>query len=166
MTPALVGMALVRWVHLFGAIVWLGGLFFYLMILMPSLRDFDPAQGRRLSQLVGLRFRVVSLACMAALLVSGLWLVSQILQGLSLAEWFFSSTYSKALGLKILVALIAMGNGLILGFVLSPKLVDALEAHDEPRALAIGRTMGILTGIGFLLGIVITACVAVLRLYS
>lgn len=166
MTLTLIGMALVRWVHLFGAIVWLGGLFFYLMVLLPSLRDFDPPQAKRLSQLIGLRFRVVSIVTMFALLFSGLWLVSQILQGLSIAEWFFSSTYSKALGLKILIALIAISDGVILSFVLSPRLVDALEAHDEARASSIGRAMGILSGVNFLLGIAITGCVAVLRLYS
>lgn len=166
MTLSLLGMAFVRWVHLFGAVVWLGGLFFYLMVLLPALKDLDPGQARRLSQLVSLRFRVVSIVCLFALLFSGLWLVSQILQGLSLAEWFFSSTYSKALGLKILVALIAMTDGIVLGFILSPRLVDALEARDEPKALAIGRTMGLLSGVNFLLGLVITGCVAVLRLYS
>lgn len=152
-----------HWLHLTSAIIWLGGLFFYLMILLPSLKDIDPAQARRLSQIVAMRLRAISLGTMAGLLLTGLYMVSQILQGVSDHAEFFDTPYGRALGAKLVLAVLAMLNGLYVGFVLAPRLVTAIEAHDEIGMRITGKTIGTMTGINFLLGILITVCVAVLR---
>jgi hypothetical protein len=152
-----------HWIHLASAIIWLGGLFFYLMILLPSLKDIDPAQARRLSQIVAMRLRAISLGTMAGLLLTGLFMVSQILQGVSNHAEFFDTPYGRALGAKLAIAVVAMLNGLYAGFVLAPRLVTAIEAHDEVGMRMAGKTIGLVTGINFLLGILITVCVAILR---
>ncbi len=154
---------ILHWVHLFAAVAWIGGLFFYIVVLLPSLKDLDPAAARRFSHIVGMRFRAVSLIALMALLLTGLFLISQIMQGISSHAEFFGSPYGRILGAKILLALLAIGLGLVIGFYLAPGLVAALEAHDEVRIRSIGKSMGILSGVSFLLGILITVCVAFLR---
>lgn len=154
---------LIRWIHLFSAIAWIGGVFFYLSILMPSLSEIDPGQAKRLSQLVGMRMRAMMLVGMSALLLTGLWMISGILQGVSARDWFMATPYSRALSAKILLALLAIANGAVVGLVLAPRLVDAIEAGDEARSRSLGKRMGILTGIGFLLGVGITICLAVMH---
>ncbi len=154
---------LIRWIHLFAAIAWIGGVFFYLSVLMPSLAEIDPGQARRLSQLVGMRMRAVMVTGMIALLLTGLWMFSGIMQGVSLRDWFMASPYSRALSIKILLALLAIANGSFVGFVIAPRMVDAIEAGDEPRARTLGKRMGILTGVGFVFGVGITVCLAVMH---
>ncbi|MEK7476991.1 MAG: CopD family protein [Candidatus Coatesbacteria bacterium] len=157
---------LTRWVHLFAALVWIGGLFFYALVLRPSLAEIDPGNARRLMQIASMRFRAVGLACLALLLFSGLWLVSQVLGGVAIQDAFFSTPYRRVLGLKVLLSLIAIATGTWAGLVLAPRLVLALEARDELRARSTGRAITILTIAGFVLGVAITACVAVMRVFS
>ena len=162
MQISVVFAGLLHWVHLFSAVAWVGGLFFYLMVLLPSLKDLDPPAARRLSFIVGMRFRAVSLISLFALLLTGLYLFGQLMQGVNHAA-FFASPYGRILGIKIALALLAIGTGIFIGFGLAPKLVAALEAHDEARIRSVGKFMGILSGISFLLGLAITVCVAMLR---
>jgi putative copper export protein len=157
---------LTRWVHLFAAVVWIGGLFFYAVVLRPSLAEIDPGNARRLMQIASMRFRAVATTCLALLLFSGLWLVSQVLGGVAIQDAFFSTPYRRVLGLKVLLSLVAIGIGTWVGFVLAPRLVLALEARDEARIRSTGRAITILTITGFVLGVAITACVAVMRVFS
>jgi len=157
---------LTRWVHLFAAVVWLGGLFFYALVLRPSLAEIDPGNARRLMQIASMRFRAVSTACLALLLFSGLWLISQILGGVAIQDAFFSTPYRRILGLKILLSSIAIAVGMWVGFVLAPRLVVALENRDEAVVRSTGRAITVLTISGFVLGVAITACVAVMRVFS
>jgi hypothetical protein len=133
------------------------------MILLPSLHDIDPVQARRLSQIVAMRLRAISIGTMVGLLLTGLFMVSQILQGVSSHAEFFATPYGRALGAKLALALVAILNGLYIGFVLAPRLVTAIEAHDEMGMRITGKTIGMMTGINFVLGILITVCVAILR---
>lgn len=60
-------------VHVVAAVVWLGGMM-ALALLAPILRDTPDAGARqRLFHRLGLRFRAVGWACLAALVVSGTW---------------------------------------------------------------------------------------------
>ena len=153
---------LLHWIHLFAAVAWVGGLFFYLMVLLPSLKDLDPTAARRLSVIVGMRFRAVSLISLFARLLTGLYLFGQLMGNVNHGA-FFASLYGRILGIKIMLALLAIGTGIFIGFGLAPKLVAALEAHDEARTKSVGKSMGILSGVSFLLGLAITVCVALLR---
>jgi putative copper export protein len=162
----LVMTGIVRWVHLFAAVVWVGGLFFYALVLRPSLAEIDPGNARRLFQIASMRFRAISTACLILLLFSGLLLISQIMGGIAIQDAFFSTPYRRVLGIKVALALVAIVLGTWTGFFLAPRLVTAIEARDELRARSTGRIITILTIVGFVLGVAITACVAVMRVFS
>jgi copper resistance protein D len=67
-----------RFVHVLGALVWIGGMLFVALVLVPELRRFDDvAVRRRLMHEAGLRFRAVGWIALGLLLASGignLWL--------------------------------------------------------------------------------------------
>jgi uncharacterized membrane protein len=154
---------MVHWIHLIAAVTWLGGTIYAIVVLRPSLKDVDPAVAVKLSLVSDMRFRVVSIAALIALLLTGLFLVSSIFEGVGSPSAFFGSPYGRILGVKIVLAVIAIASGLTAGFWLAPKLVYALEARDESAAERIRRYMAVLCWIGFTLGILITVCAAFLR---
>lgn len=157
---------LTRWVHLFAALAWVGGLFYWAVILRPSLAEIDPGNARRLGQIVSMRFRAIGTACLVLLLVTGLLLLSQILGGVAIQEAFFSTAYRRVLGVKVLLALLAIVIGALVAFVLAPRLVSAIEARNDRGARSLERAISGLTVAGFVLGVAVTACVAVMRVYS
>lgn len=156
----------VHWLHLAAAVVWVGGTFFYLAIVLPTLGNLDPQQARRMSVVVGMRFRVIAMAALVTSLVTGFVILKQLLPEGADHAAFFTSYQGHVLSVKLVLALAAIVNGLALGLWLSPRLIAALEARDEARTAALGRRMGFLTGLGFLLGLGILACVALLHAYA
>ena len=152
-----------HWVHLFAAIAWVGGLLAGFTVLKPSLRDLDKGQARRLSLLVEVRFRLVALLSAVTLLFTGLFLVSQLFQGVSDSAAFLASPYGRALSIKIAFGLVVVAGGLINGLWLTPRLVAAIEAKDEYAARARGKLINIINAVVLLLGLAITACVAVMK---
>jgi putative copper export protein len=162
----LIVAGLLRWVHLFSAAVWVGGLFFYALVLRPSAAEIDPGQGRRLVQIASMRFRAISNVCLLLLLLSGIWQTSQILGGVAIQDAFFWTPYRRILGVKVALSLIAVVLGTWTGLILAPRLVLALENRDETRSRSTGRMIWILTVSSFVLGVAITGCVAVMRVFS
>jgi uncharacterized membrane protein len=50
---------LARSLHVLGAIVWIGGMLFIALVLVPVVRRLEPLERARLVQAIGLRFRTV-----------------------------------------------------------------------------------------------------------
>jgi putative copper resistance protein D len=62
-----------RWLHVLSATVWIGGMLFIALVLVPVVRRLDDAALRtRLVQAVGLRFRTVGWIALGGLLLTGL----------------------------------------------------------------------------------------------
>lgn len=62
-----------RALHLLAAIIWIGGMLFVALVLVPVARRLDePALRARLFHLVGMRFRVVGWIALAVLVLTGL----------------------------------------------------------------------------------------------
>jgi putative copper export protein len=159
----LAASGMVHWAHLIGAIAWLGGLLAGLTVLKPSLRDLDKAQARRLSLLVEVRFRLVVLLSALTLLFTGIFLVSQLFQGVSDSAAFLASPYGRALSIKVALGLIVVAGGLVNGLWLLPRLVLAIEERDEYAARARGKLINVVNAVVLVLGLAITVCVAVMR---
>jgi putative copper export protein len=64
---------IVRWVHVLSAIVWVGGMLFIALVLVPVARRLEDARLRtRLIQESGRRFRSVGWIALGLLVVTGL----------------------------------------------------------------------------------------------
>jgi copper resistance protein D len=62
-----------RFVHVLAAIVWIGGMLFVALVLVPVVRaQADPVLRARLFHQAGVRFRAVGWAALLLLLVTGL----------------------------------------------------------------------------------------------
>jgi uncharacterized membrane protein len=73
----------VRWLHVVSAIVWVGGMLFIALVLVPALRGLeDPALRARLVREAGRRFRTVGWIALGLLILTGLanlWLQPYLL---------------------------------------------------------------------------------------
>ena len=70
-------MILLAWIHLLAAMVWIGGMVFLSVVLMPVFRRGTFGADRRiLFQTLGRRFRIVVWIMVGILIVSGPLLVS------------------------------------------------------------------------------------------
>lgn len=62
-----------RFIHVLAAMVWIGGMFFVALVLVPVVRSLnDPPLRARLFHQAGVRFRTVGWITLALLLASGL----------------------------------------------------------------------------------------------
>lgn len=65
--------AVVRWLHLLAAMVWVGGMLFLLLVLLPVVRrELAPQERTLLVARVGQRFERVSLLALLVLVVTGI----------------------------------------------------------------------------------------------
>jgi uncharacterized membrane protein len=112
-------------IHLFAAVIWIGGIFFILFVALPSARKILEQPGPLMG---ALSKRFVPLANISILLI----LVTGILMSLSshtLSEIAsLNSTWSQTLSLKIIIALIMTVIHFYRGLVLTPRITKLASA--------------------------------------
>lgn len=101
-----------RWLHLVAAIVWIGGMLFVALVLVPVARGLnDPALRARLFHEVGVRFRVIGWIAIGLLAVSGI--VNLIVRPYLLSVPRFH--------VKLTLVLVALALAALHDFVLGPR---------------------------------------------
>ena len=95
-------------IHIFAALIWLGGMFFFALVGAPTLRTIESAELRaRLFTMLGERFRTVGWVCIVILLITGF--LNLQFRGLLSAQLFegafWATSYGKALAAKLLAVL-------------------------------------------------------------
>jgi uncharacterized membrane protein len=78
---------LMRVVHLLGAVVWVGGMFFAILIMRPSLASLDPSRRVDIYRAVFSRFFRMILVVMPGMLVTGYLMVYGEFGGFADAPW-------------------------------------------------------------------------------
>lgn len=155
------------WVHILAAAIWIGGLFFIVLVVVPWLRRggegaMDPAAF--LSD-TGKRFRAVGWICFGLLLVTGtfnLWVRGVTLAPLLDAEWW-SSPLGTAVALKLSVFFIVVVASAVHDFVLGPRATEVMRTDPRSadairlrrQASLLGRLNGVLALVLVALGVVI-----------
>ncbi len=91
----------IRWAHALGAVAWVGGGIFYLMVLRPAFRHRDP--GQETHRAVGEEFRGLVNTAIIVLVVTG-----AILTASRLTADNVTTPYIGVLALKISLALYMM----------------------------------------------------------
>jgi len=103
---------LVRWLHVLAAMVWIGGMLFVALVLVPAARRLeDPALRTRLVHAMGVRFRAVGWIALAVMVATGLgnlWYRPDLLS---------SPRFHWKLGLVVLT----LGLAALHDFVLGPR---------------------------------------------
>lgn len=101
-----------RFLHVLAAIIWIGGMLFVALVLVPVIRaQADPGLRARLFHQAGVRFRAVGWAALLLLLVTGLanlWMRPYLLT-LSRFQW------------KLGLVVVALALSVLHDFVLGPR---------------------------------------------
>lgn len=155
------------WIHIIAATIWIGGLFFLVLVVVPWLRGGGAGAvdaGTFLRQ-TGERFRSVGWICFGLVLLTGvfnLWVRGVRPAHLVDAAWW-TSDFGSAAGLKLLAFALVIGVSWIHDFQVGPRATEAIRRDprsDETAALRrraslLGRVNGVLALVLVALGVVL-----------
>lgn len=128
--------------HILAALVWLGGMFFLILVVVPWLRRGNRAAAGTLLRDTGRRFRTVGWACLVTLLATGsvnLWLRRVRPVDFTRPEWL-ESPFGRAVLLKLTLFAVVLVLSAAHDFVIGPRATGAMEADPGgPEALRLRR---------------------------
>ena len=142
------------YLHILSAIIWIGGMFFLALVVVPVTRGLPPQQRVALFGAVGRRFRTVGWICIAVLLVTGT--VNLAYRGVTWTNLFtaelWGSPFGTTLALKLALVALMLGLDIYHDFVLGPRSLRLAAAGHAPqdaerlrkRASMLGRAEAVL----------------------
>ncbi len=125
------------WLHIVAAAVWIGGMTFLVLALVPALKRpqyKDIASG--LVQLTGVRFRTIGWVTMVVLVVTGF--INLYVRDVGMTELLgvdlWQTPFGRALAIKLfLVAIVLLMSG-IHDFYVGPRATAAWQQSDLKHA--------------------------------
>lgn len=155
-------------IHILSAIIWLGGMFFIALVIVPVLRNLEPHQRIEILSNIARRFRTVSWIAVPILLVTGV--LNALNRGVTLemisSGSLFSSYFGRTLTVKAILVSIMLVLSAIHDFVLGPRLIALRSGTSNPDSnLRIERNrryVSWLARINALLGIMVLICAVML----
>lgn len=161
---------LVLTIHVLAAIIWLGGMFFISLVLVPSLRKLDPPTKRtEILSTTAKRFSLVSWIAILLLLVTGV--INAVNRGVTIglvsSGELFSSHFGIILTFKVFLVLVMILISAVHDFILGPKLIKMTELQrpgpDSAKLVAKNRKfVSWLARINAFIGIIVIACAVML----
>jgi uncharacterized membrane protein len=150
----------VNFLHSLATVLWIGGMLFMKLVMLPAQEAIDPPQRGRLMGVAATRFTTVAWTSAVILVVTGL------LKTPAGRLMDFGSRFGTALAVKhlLIVAMIVIGLVISLGVV--PKLKSLAPAPGQPPSEALVRAQGrldLLSAINTVLGLLVLLSVAVMR---
>lgn len=142
------------WVHILAATVWIGGMLFLVLVVVPWLRRGGRSEAAVFLRETGERFRDVGWTCFLVLVVSGtfnLWVRGVRLSDFGRAEWL-ASPFGKTVVVKLGTFLLALLVSAVHDFVVGPRATRAIAAdarspaaqRERRRASILGRIIVVL----------------------
>ena len=152
--------AVVQWLHVMSAIIWVGGTIFASLVLQPILaKNLPPQQRMPLYHLMGNRFKVIQTVCLLTLIATGsfkLWPFRHQPEA-------FASFYGHVLEIKLtLVALVTLLTYLH-SYVWGPRLTALAQSPGSPEFAAVLRKLYVWGRINLVLIVAVVFCAALLR---
>ena len=129
-------------VHLVSAVVWVGGMLFLALVVVPATRSLPALERGRLIGAIGRRFRTVGWICIGLLAVTG-----TINAGYRGVTWeqvatgnLLASPFGQLLGVKLLLVALMVGISAVHDFVLGPAATRIVE-RGHPKAMERAETL-------------------------
>jgi uncharacterized membrane protein len=149
-------------IHLFAALVWLGGMFFFALVGVPVLRRVEPPDLRaRLFSGLGRRARNVGWIALAVLVVTGILNMhfrSVLSHALLTDPAFWATRYGTALGWKLAAVAAMLVVSAFHDFVFGPAASRLVPGSAEAqRARRVASWLG---RINALIGVIIVISAA------
>lgn len=153
------------WLHILAATVWVGGMLYLVLVVVPWLRAEPRPEAAAFLRATGERFRYVGWSCFAVLLVTGtfnLWV-----RGVRLSDLFEPRWLRSAFGTTVVVKLCAFA--LVIGvsathdFYVGPRAARAIEQDPRsPAAPSERRRASLLGRVNVVLALVLVAAAVML----
>lgn len=125
----------ILWLHLLGVVIWIGGLFFQLLVVVPTLKREPYALARlRYGVSLEVRFRYVMWPAVGLVLLTGFYNVINVLYAASQAGGRIPSGFISVLGVKLSLVIAMIGLQALQRFAVHPRLVTML-AHASPETI-------------------------------
>jgi putative copper export protein len=148
------------WVHILAAAVWIGGMLFLVLVVVPWLRANARSDAASFLRETGRRFRNVGWACFAVLLVTGtfnLWARGVKPSDFGRAEWLLSS-FGQAVLVKLAAFVLVLLVSAVHDFVVGPRATATIAADPRsPRARIERRRAALLGRSNIVLAFVLVA---------
>lgn len=153
------------WLHIVAVAIWLGGMLFLVLVVVPWLRAGGRANAVVLLRETGRRFRNVGWACFAVFLITGAFNLS--MRGVRLADFvtteWVASSFGRIVLLKVALFAVIVALSALHDFVVGPKATQALQIDPQSsaaqslrrRASLLGRLNVVLALIAVFVGVMI-----------
>lgn len=148
------------WLHIFMAMLWIGGMGFLVLVIVPELRrpGTDRASMAALVHSLGVRFRTVGWIALITLLLTGSY--NMVVRGIRWADVFSAEAWSnptvRALGLKLALFAIVLGVSAVHDFKIGPRATETMQrAPDSPEASRLRKTASMMGRLNALLALAI-----------
>lgn len=122
------------WLHILAATVWIGGMFFLVLVVVPWLRRGNRVNAGAFLRETGERFRNVGWACFGVLLLTGtfnLWVRGVRLSDFARDEWL-ASPFGRTVLSKLSVFVVVLAVSGLHDFVIGPRATAAIA--QDPRS--------------------------------
>lgn len=145
--------------HIVSAIIWIGGMFFLILVLIPVLRkpEFRPLFPS-LFHNVGLRYRLVGWISLALLIITGIFNLGYRGYGFGdlVSGRLFEGPFGRTLFMKLVTVALILMISAIHDFWLGPT-AGALLREDplSPRGLSMRRAAVMLGRLNFVLALLV-----------
>ncbi|MBI2372085.1 MAG: DUF4149 domain-containing protein [Deltaproteobacteria bacterium] len=149
------------WLHILAAAVWIGGMAFLALILLPVTRRPEyRASAPGLIHWTGVRFRWVGWACLGLLLLSGTF--NLVYRGVGWADvWsgrLWQGPIGRVLAIKLLLVVIVLGLSLVHDFRIGPRATALWQASPgSPEARRLRQQASWIGRLNFLLALALVA---------
>lgn len=131
----------ILWLHLVAAVVWVGGLLFFVLVATPTLaRAISVREWVRVGLSLEIRFRYVMWPAVGVVLFTGLINVMQVLYATSVAGGRIPSLFVRVLGIKLALVLLMVVIQAIQQLVIRPQrlaLLGRIPLHAETLPVAL-----------------------------
>ena len=148
------------WLHILAACVWIGGMLFLVLVIVPWLRRGGSTDAAVFLRETGERFRDVGWTCFVLLAITGtfnLWARGVRLSDFTRAEWLQSSL-GKMVILKLSAFLLVLLVSAAHDFVVGPRATRAIaDDPSSPQARAERRRAALLGRFNVLLALLLVA---------
>ncbi|MEM4281323.1 MAG: CopD family protein [Candidatus Caldarchaeum sp.] len=156
--------------HVFAVVLWLGGVGYSLLVLLPSLPTLSLRDRARLVPKVLRRFLTVVWISIGVISFSGLYRIFAVMQITTLSQ-LSSSFYGQVLTVKLVFVTMLLAVALSVTLKVYPKVTDHVRQHlnDPPdvyRCPMCGEISGLVRAhlaAGLAIGAVVILLAAILR---
>lgn len=146
--------------HILAAIIWVGGMFFLVLVIVPWLRQGDRARAATMMRDVGTRLRDIGWVCFAVLTVTGtfnLWVRGVRIASFTDPIWLDSS-FGKSVVAKLTVFAVILASSAVHDFIIGPRATELVSADPRsPAAEALRRKASIMGRMNAVLALIAVA---------